>query len=115
VAKLNLKSMSAFELIDLRSKVEAALSAKVGKERAALETRLDTLSRFGGKRGAGRPRHALAGKKIAPKYRGPEGETWSGRGLKPRWLAEALKQGKKVEDFLISTTGRGKKSGAAKA
>jgi DNA-binding protein H-NS len=113
VAKLNLKSMSAFELIDLRSKVEAVLAAKVGKERAFLETRLDTLSRFGGKRGAGRPKHALAGKKIAPKYRGPNGETWSGRGLKPRWLADALKEGRKVEDFLISTSGR--KKSVAKA
>ncbi len=115
MAKLNLKSMSAFELIDLRNKVEAVLSAKVGKERDALKNRLDKLSRIGGKRAEGRPKHALAGKKVAPKYRGPNGEMWSGRGLKPRWLVEALKGGKKAEDFLIAKKGRGRKSSAARS
>ena len=34
------------------------------------------------------------------KYRGPNGQTWSGgRGRKPLWVVEALKAGKKVEDF----------------
>ena len=49
----------------------------------------------GGQRG---PRGA-----AAPKYRNPDNpaETWAGRGLKPRWLAAALKTGKKLEDFSI--------------
>jgi DNA-binding protein H-NS len=40
---------------------------------------------------------------VAPKYRNPEkpSETWAGRGLKPRWLAAALKGGKKLKDFAI--------------
>ena len=114
MAKLNLKSMSVFELIDLRSKVETVLSAKVSEERAVLESRLDSLSRLGDKR-ARRPGHVLAGKKIPPKYRGPNGELWTGRGLKPRWLAEALDKGKKIENFLISRGDRGKKSRAPKA
>jgi hypothetical protein len=33
-------------------------------------------------------------------YRDPEsGQTWSGRGLKPKWLAEALAGGKTLADF----------------
>jgi DNA-binding protein H-NS len=40
-------------------------------------------------------------RRIAPKYRGPAGELWSGRGLTPRWLRDAIKKGKKREDFLI--------------
>jgi DNA-binding protein H-NS len=43
----------------------------------------------------------LKGRKVSPKYRGPSGETWAGRGAKPRWLAEAMKGGKKLDDFLI--------------
>jgi DNA-binding protein H-NS len=40
--------------------------------------------------------------KVAAKYRDSvTGNSWSGRGLKPRWLSEALSAGKKVEDFLI--------------
>jgi DNA-binding protein H-NS len=41
-------------------------------------------------------------KRVAPKYRGPAGDTWSGRGLMPRWLRDAVKKGKKREDFLIN-------------
>jgi DNA-binding protein H-NS len=42
-------------------------------------------------------------KKIAPKYRGPHGETWCGRGARPRWLTRAMEEGKKPEDFLIAS------------
>jgi hypothetical protein len=34
-------------------------------------------------------------------YRNRSGETWAGRGARPRWLVEALKKGKKMDDFLI--------------
>lgn len=40
-------------------------------------------------------------KAVAAKYRGPNGETWSGRGLTPRWLASLLAEGKKKTDFLV--------------
>lgn len=40
---------------------------------------------------------------IAPKYLGPAGETWSGRGLTPRWLASLLVQGKTKEEFAINS------------
>lgn len=40
--------------------------------------------------------------KVAPKYRNKAtGETWSGRGLQPRWLKAALAGGKKLTDFAI--------------
>jgi len=40
--------------------------------------------------------------KVAAKYRNQEtGETWSGRGLKPKWLASALASGRSLADFEI--------------
>jgi DNA-binding protein H-NS len=40
--------------------------------------------------------------KVAPKFRNKAtGETWSGRGLQPRWLKAALAAGKKLSDFAI--------------
>lgn len=42
-----------------------------------------------------------AGTVVAAKYRGPNGETWSGRGLTPRWLTALLEQGKTKQDFAI--------------
>ncbi len=38
---------------------------------------------------------------VAAKYQGPNGESWSGRGLPPRWLKVLLDQGKTKEDFAI--------------
>lgn len=43
-----------------------------------------------------------AGKKVAAKYRNPAtGDTWSGRGLKPKWLTAALAAGKSITDFAL--------------
>jgi DNA-binding protein H-NS len=44
---------------------------------------------------------SLKGRKVPPKYRSPSGETWAGRGARPKWMVEALKSGKKLDDFLI--------------
>lgn len=35
-------------------------------------------------------------------YKGPnEGESWAGRGKRPKWLVEAIDKGKKLEDFKV--------------
>lgn len=51
---------------------------------------------------ASAPRGPKAGGKVAPKYRdAATGNTWSGRGLQPKWLKAALAAGKKLADFAI--------------
>jgi DNA-binding protein H-NS len=101
---MNLKAMSIDRLSKLREQIDAALNAKVIEERRAVQDQLSTLDRLagGGLRGKG-GRGGIRGA-VAPKYRNPDNpaETWAGRGLKPRWLAAALKTGKKLEDFSIT-------------
>jgi DNA-binding protein H-NS len=101
---MNLKSMSLDQLSKLEEQVASALSAKVIEERRAVQDQLSKLDRLAarGSRGNG-VRGVLRGA-VAPKYRNPDNpaETWAGRGLKPRWLAAALKTGKKLEDFGIT-------------
>src|SRR5215470_6842499 len=104
---MNLKSMSIDALIGLRGKIDAVLTTKVQDERRSLESELAKLSRVD--MGSGRTRASFGRGvrgKVAPKYRNPENpaETWAGRGLKPRWLAAALKSGKKLDDFMIGGT-----------
>ncbi|GAB3735824.1 H-NS family nucleoid-associated regulatory protein [Silanimonas algicola] len=42
------------------------------------------------------------GTKVAPKYRHPEtGQTWSGRGILPKWMSEEIAKGRTREDFAI--------------
>jgi DNA-binding protein H-NS len=104
VARLNLKSMSVNDLIALRDKVQTELSRKIGTERGELQKQIDALSKLetgggihlnGTKRPArtalvrkdGKDKGSTRGKaKVAPKYRGPNGETWTGRGRAPLWL-----------------------------
>ena len=51
---------------------------------------------------AGAPRASTSGRKVAAKYRDPaSGQTWTGRGLKPKWLAAALESGKQLTDFAV--------------
>ncbi len=53
-------------------------------------------------RGRSAKASAKRGTKVAPKYRNKAtGETWSGRGLQPRWLKAALASGKKLGDFAV--------------
>jgi DNA-binding protein H-NS len=56
-----------------------------------------------------RGRSALKGRKVAPKYRSASGETWAGRGAKPLWLVAAIKEGKRIQDFLIEKSAQGVK------
>lgn len=47
---------------------------------------------------------APAGKVRAPvpvKYRGPDGQTWSGRGRAPNWLVALEAQGRNKGEFLV--------------
>lgn len=44
-----------------------------------------------------------SGAVVAVKFRGPNGETWSGRGLTPRWLAALVAQGQSKEEFAVKT------------
>ncbi|MFT3821111.1 MAG: H-NS histone family protein [Rubrivivax sp.] len=42
------------------------------------------------------------GGKVPPKYRDPaSGQTWSGRGLHPKWLKQALDGGAQLSDFAL--------------
>ena len=61
--------------------------------------------------GLGRSSGARAQRAKAPpaaiKYRGPNGETWSGgRGRKPQWVQQALQQGRKLEEFAVKGAGK---------
>jgi DNA-binding protein H-NS len=100
--KVNLSGMSVEALMDLRNRVDEMLLER----RAELEKQLERIAVIGGRsivREAGSP---LRGKKVPPKYRSPSGETWAGRGARPRWLVAAIKGGKKLDDFLIDKSAR---------
>ena len=104
MAKLSLSGMTVEALMDLRKRVDETLH----KRRAELQQQLAALGVTRIVRGG---RSVLKGRKVPPKYRSRSGETWAGRGAKPRWLVAAIKGGKKLDDFLID---KGRKKRRAK-
>ena len=119
-----LEGMTVLQLLQLRDKVQTALSSKIELEREELQRKINELSnlvspaagngrseiRLGrgqqrtvGKRAGNGKSHPLKGRTVAPKYRDPENpdQTWAGRGQAPRWLTAYASQGRKREEFLI--------------
>jgi DNA-binding protein H-NS len=98
--------MNVEALMDLRKRVDETLH----KRRAELEQQLGRIAIVGGRRVVRGRASALKGRKVPPKYRGPAGQTWAGRGARPRWLVAAIKGGKKLDDFLIDKGRRKRRS-----
>src|SRR5215469_6118482 len=99
--------MSVEALMDLRKRVDQMLlerRAEIEKQLERVGRAIDVVGGRGGQRGS-----ALKGRKVPSKYRSPSGDTWAGRGAKPRWLVAAIKAGKKPDDFLINKTARKKR------
>src|SRR5215475_14016010 len=95
-----LATMSVDALLKLRNDIGTVLSRKADD----LKNELQSIGAdYGDARRTAIPgrKKSLAGRKIAPKYRGPGGETWAGRGAQPLWMTGAIKKGAKREDFLI--------------
>src|SRR5215475_8155489 len=100
--KISLSGMTVEALMDLRERVDGLLSERC----AELQEQLERMGMVGSRRVVRGGASALKGRKVPPKYRGPSGETWAGRGAKPRWLVTAIRGGKKLEDFLIDKSAR---------
>src|ERR1700704_3090032 len=113
--KIDLETMSVDDLWSLHEQISKILSARITSEKRELEKRLAVLNR--GIEGAdssqsyngnGKARRKYP--RVFPKYRNPQtpSETWSGRGKQPRWLAAAIKTGRKIQHFKIREAGGSK-------
>jgi DNA-binding protein H-NS len=101
-----LAEMDFQSLMDLREQVESALSSY----RTTLEQQLASIGGSIASVVRGRGPSKMKGRKVAPKFRGPNGETWAGRGATPRWLVAAMKEtSKKRDDFLINKAAKKRK------
>ena len=95
------------ELFAQKAALEKQIAETQREERAGAIAQIKTLLAEHGltvadlSSGAGKVKKA-GGSKVAAKYRNKAtGETWSGRGLQPRWLKAALASGKRIADFVV--------------
>ena len=86
--------------LEIERKQQQSRTDAIAKVRSLMAeyglTASDLSSKPGAKARAGQ------GKKVAAKYRNvATGDTWSGRGLQPKWLKAALAAGRKLGDFAV--------------
>jgi len=96
------------DLLAQREALERQIQETTSKERADAVAKVKSLMADYGLSladlSARTPRGTKAPKesKVAAKYRNKAtGETWSGRGLQPKWLKAAITGGASLDDFKV--------------
>lgn len=102
---IDLNSLSLKELKDLQGQVTRAIANFEDRKKKQALAELEEKAREMGYSLA-ELTGTSAARKRAPataKFANPanSADTWSGRGRKPRWFAEALAAGKKPEDMAV--------------
>lgn len=90
-----LEDLSIEELADLRDRTIATLADKVAERQRELQAEMERVAGFVSAKGASAP----SARKAPALYRGPNGEEWSGRGPRPKWVEEELAQGRPLEEL----------------
>ena len=102
---VDLNALSLKELKDLQSQVAKAIAGYEDRRKREALAELEEIARAKGFSLA-ELTGATPARKRSPsvaRYANPadKSDTWSGRGRKPRWFADALAKGKKPEDLAI--------------
>jgi DNA-binding protein H-NS len=112
MAKIDLKSLSLKDLKALKQRVEKAIERHDKKAKAdalsAIKAKAKEMGFSLDELTHGRaPKPAKKAKKPSKaaivSYRDPAnaGNTWGGRGPRPKWLRDALDAGKSLDDFKV--------------
>lgn len=88
---------------ELRQSETAAVIADIKDKMAqyGLTARDLGLSSGASSTSTSRKKRTDAGSPLPAKYKDGNGNSWSGRGIKPKWLQEAIAKGKKIEQFAV--------------
>ncbi len=96
------------ELLDQKAELERQIEATRRHERADAVAKVKALmSEYGLSLSdlsnkAPSTRAGSTGGKVAAKYRNAAtGDSWSGRGLQPKWLKAALAAGRTLDEFAV--------------
>ncbi len=95
--------VAALEAEMLKLKAEERKNAidEIADRMISLAIPLEAVEKAFRKKAAKAKFDAAPPKKFPPKFRGPNGETWTGTGRKPGWIKDLEASGKSLDDFLI--------------
>jgi DNA-binding protein H-NS len=105
----NIDNFSLAQLNDLIARAQKAIAAKKDEAKADAMSKLKalaaaegfTLDELVGRHPGGRRQRSDKGVKLKPKYVGPNGEIYTGRGPTPKWLKALERKGEKREKYLV--------------
>lgn len=108
----DLSGLTVPQLRELIAQAEARIAEIQTEAKASLRMQMEELAANAGftlpeilSQGAptkpARAAPKTAGATVPVKYRGPNGEEWSGRGRMPKWLAVLEAEGKKKDGYLV--------------
>lgn len=100
---LDLDQMSHDELLQLQKDVKKALTTYAERRRKEALIEMQEVARRHGLDLADVVKGGKKGSVSAPKYRHPKNPdlTWAGRGRQPRWIKDALQEGKSLDEMRI--------------
>lgn len=104
----NIDNLSLADLNELAGRIQKAIAARKEEERgdtlnalkALAQSKGYSLDELLGKGTGGRRQRSDKGIKLKPKYIGPNGEIYTGRGPTPKWLKSLERKGEKREKYL---------------
>lgn len=110
MSKVDLAGYTAGELKGLQHDIEKTIKERQQQEVQKAREQILAIAKqagvsveelLGNAEKKAKPR---SGPKVQPKYQNPKdvSQTWTGRGRKPRWIAEELSNGKKLDDFRMN-------------
>ena len=103
----DLHNLSLEELTNVIESAKKALAEKQKNERKAVIAKIKELADSIGLtvtiHEGDKPVSSRKGTKVAAKYRNPNNssETWTGRGVRPRWLQALINAGRELKEFHI--------------
>jgi DNA-binding protein H-NS len=105
----NIDHLSLAELNELIARAQKAIAGKKDEARSGFLAKMRADAAAHGLdfdelmgRGSGsRRQRSDKGVKLKPKYLGPNGEIYTGRGPTPKWLKALERKGEKREKFLV--------------
>ena len=105
---MDLSTLSVAELNKLLADIPKEIARREKGEKARIRKELEALAAANGYSleellGDGGEKVKRVGEPVAAKYRHPDEKslTWSGRGRQPKWVAEFLAKGGKIETLVI--------------
>lgn len=103
---IELETLSLQELRELKARVERAITSFEDRKKKEAMAELEARARemgFSLAELTGGARKRRSSGPVAAKFANPADptQTWSGRGRRPKWVTEALSEGRKLSDLAI--------------